>query len=162
MVQGWTFNFWSRHQESTNADLTRRKHWISVVVFELVSLDCLDFSSWEILSIHTYIYIYVYKSVQQSVSIKRIGPTLKNYDWLIDWPNHYIDVIMTTMASQITSLAVVYSSVYLDADQRKHQSSASLAFVWGIHRDRWIPRTKGQLRGECFHLMTWSCDWLTM
>ena len=63
---------------------------------------------------------------------------------------------MTTMASQITSLAVVYSTVYSDADQRKHQSSTSLAFVWGIHRDRWIPRTKGQLRGKCFHLMTSS------
>ena len=68
---------------------------------------------------------------------------------------HYDDVIMTTMASQITSLTVVYSTVYLDADQRKHQRSASLAFVWGIHR--WIPRTKGQLRGKCFHLMTSSC-----
>ena len=66
---------------------------------------------------------------------------------------------MTTMASQITSLTVVYLTVYSDADQRKHQSSASLAFVQGIHRDRWIPRTKGQLRGKCFHLMTssWSC-----
>ena len=41
---------------------------------------------------------------------------------------HYIDVIMTTMASQITSFTVVYSTVYSDADQRKHQSSASLAF----------------------------------
>ena len=69
---------------------------------------------------------------------------------------HYNDVIMTTMASQITSLTVVYSTVYSDAHQRKHQSSASLAFVWGIHRDRWIPRTKGQLR-KCFHLMTSSC-----
>ena len=70
---------------------------------------------------------------------------------------HYDYVIMTTLANQITSLAIVYSIVYLDADQRKHQSSASLAFVWGIHRDRWIPRTKGQLRGKCFHLMTSSC-----
>ena len=41
---------------------------------------------------------------------------------------------MTTMASQITSLTAVYSTVYSDADQRKHQGSASLAFVWGIHR----------------------------
>ena len=41
---------------------------------------------------------------------------------------------MGTVASQITSLTVVYSTVYSDADQRKHQSSASLAFVWGIHR----------------------------
>ena len=38
---------------------------------------------------------------------------------------------MTTLASQITSLAIVYSIVYSDADQRKHQSSASLAFVGG-------------------------------
>ena len=50
----------------------------------------------------------------------------------------------------------VYSTVYSDADQRKHQSSVPLAFVWGIHQDRWIPRTKGQLRGKCFHLMTSS------
>ena len=49
---------------------------------------------------------------------------------------HYIDVIMTTMGSQITRLTVVYSTVYSGADQRKHQSSASLAFVRGIHRDR--------------------------
>ena len=69
---------------------------------------------------------------------------------------HYTDVKMTTMTSQITSLTVVYSTVYSDADQRKHQSSATLAFVWGIHRDRWIPRTKGQLHGKCFHLMTSS------
>ena len=47
---------------------------------------------------------------------------------------HYIDVIMGTMASQIISLAIVYSIVYSGADQRKHQSSASLAFVRGIHR----------------------------
>ena len=47
---------------------------------------------------------------------------------------HYTDVIMITMASQITSFTVVYSIVYSDADQRKYQSSASLAFVRGIHR----------------------------
>ena len=47
---------------------------------------------------------------------------------------HYCDVIMGTMASEITSLTIVYSTVYSGADQRKHQSSASLAFVRGIHR----------------------------
>ena len=41
---------------------------------------------------------------------------------------------MSTITSQITSLAIVYSTVYSGTDQRKHQSSASLAFVWGIHR----------------------------
>ena len=48
--------------------------------------------------------------------------------------DHYNDVIMGTIASQITSLMTVYSTVYSDADQRNHQSSASLAFVRGIHR----------------------------
>ena len=41
---------------------------------------------------------------------------------------------MGAIASQITSLTINYSSVYSDADQRKHQSSASLAFVRRIHR----------------------------
>ena len=45
---------------------------------------------------------------------------------------HYNDVIMGAIASQITSFTIVYSIVYLDADQRKHQSSVSLAFVRGI------------------------------
>ena len=47
---------------------------------------------------------------------------------------HYTDVIMGTLASQITSLTIVYSTVYSDADQRKYQTSASPAFVRGIHR----------------------------
>ena len=51
------------------------------------------------------------------------------------WQSHYGDVIMGAIAFQITSLTIVYSTVYSDADQRKHQSSASLAFVWGIHRE---------------------------
>ena len=49
-------------------------------------------------------------------------------------PTHYGDIIMGAISSQITSLTIVYSTVYSDADQRKHQSSTSLAFVWGIHR----------------------------
>ena len=47
---------------------------------------------------------------------------------------HYNDDIMVTMASQITVAANDYSAVCCGADQRKHQSSASLAFVRGIHR----------------------------
>ena len=48
--------------------------------------------------------------------------------------HHYNDFIMSAMAFPITSLMFVYSFVYLGADPRKHQSSASLAFVRGIHR----------------------------
>ena len=48
--------------------------------------------------------------------------------------SHYDDVVMGEIASQITSLTIVYSTVYSGADQSKHQSYASPAFVWGIHR----------------------------
>ena len=57
------------------------------------------------------------------------------YPLLLDITDmHYDDIIMGAMASQITNLTIVYSTIYSDADQRKHQSSASLAFVLGIHR----------------------------
>ena len=60
--------------------------------------------------------------------------------FLTHWDRHvsddisFNDVMMGTIASQITSLRIVYSIIYSDADQRKLQSSASLAFVRGIHR----------------------------
>ena len=47
---------------------------------------------------------------------------------------YYNDIIMGARASQITSLTIVYSTVFSGVDQRKHKSSASLAFVPGIHR----------------------------
>ena len=47
---------------------------------------------------------------------------------------HYSDVIMDAIASQITGVTIVYSTACSGADQRKHQSSASVAFVRGIHR----------------------------
>ena len=46
---------------------------------------------------------------------------------------HYNDVIMGAIASQFTSLTIVYSTINSNTDQRKHQSFASLAFVRGIH-----------------------------
>ena len=63
---------------------------------------------------------------------------------------HYIDVVMTTVASQITSLTVVYSAVYSGADQIKHQSSASLAFVRGIHRGPVNSPHKGPVTRKMF------------
>ena len=57
------------------------------------------------------------------------------WSYTLNWCQfHYNDVIMGTMASQITSLMIVHSIVYSGTDERKHQSFASLAFVRGIHR----------------------------
>ena len=64
----------------------------------------------------------------------------------IQWlSSHYNDFIMSAMASQITSLTIVYSG----ADQRKHWSSASLAFVSIVNS----PHKEAATR-KCFHLMT--------
>ena len=56
------------------------------------------------------------------------------FNWNTIFHAHYSDVIMSAMASQITSLTIIYSIVYWGADQTKYQSSASLAFVKEIHR----------------------------
>ena len=61
----------------------------------------------------------------------------KSNMWLlIHVPNlvHCSDVIMSAMASQITSITIVYWTVSSGANQRKHYSSPWQAFVWGIHR----------------------------
>ena len=60
-------------------------------------------------------------------------------------PMHYSDVIVSPMTSQITSLAIVYSTVYSGTEQRKHQSSTRDWPLWGeLAGERWIPHTKGQ------------------
>ena len=61
--------------------------------------------------------------------------TIRGYSIMYNFRGntHYNDVTMGSMMSQITSLTIVYSAVYSGADQRKHQSSASLAFMWRIH-----------------------------
>ena len=83
---------------------------------------------------------------QIGIKLQEMGsPSNLNFDWKDfsykgsrRWQAlfsiHYSDVITSVMTFQITSLTIVYSTVHSGADQRKHQSSASLAFVQGIHR----------------------------
>ena len=73
------------------------------------------------------------------------------------YAHHYECVIMDAMASQITSLTIVYSTVYSGADQNKYQSSASRAFVWGIHRGPVISPHKWPVTRK---LITWSCNFV--
>ena len=82
--------------------------------------------------------------------------------WTSDQPWHYDDVIMGVIASQITSVTIVYSIVYSGTDQRKHQSSASLAFVWEIHRGPVNSPQKGPVTRKMFPFddvtMIWTND----
>ena len=63
---------------------------------------------------------------------------------------HYSDVMMSAMASQITSVSIVCSIVHSGADQIKHQSSASLAFVRGIRRSPVNSPHKGPVTRKMF------------
>ena len=71
---------------------------------------------------------------------------------------------MGAIASQITSRIIVYSTVYSDADQRKHQSTALLAFVWGIHRGpvnsphKW-PVTRKMFPFDDVIMLMWFTAW---
>ena len=64
--------------------------------------------------------------------------------------SHYNNVKMGEMASQITSLAIVNSTFYSGADQKKHRSSASLAFVRVIHRWPVNSQHKGPVTRKIF------------
>ena len=98
--------------------------------------------------------IYAYQG--EIYNISRISYTLLCFTLF-----HYNDVIMGAMASQITSLTMAYSTVYSGADQRKHQSTASLAFVRGIHRwpvnspHKWPVTRKMFLFDDITSLLCW-------
>ena len=91
--------------------------------------------------LHTaYCVTYIYKTIFQNdwvnkkYTLRKRDLSRFEFKGVSCQHSNYDDVIMDAMASLITSLTIVYSTVYSDADQRKHQSSASLAFVWGIDR----------------------------
>ena len=67
---------------------------------------------------------------------------------------HYIDVIMSTMASQITSFMIVFPTFYSGAYQWKHQNSASQACVWRIHRSVTFP---AQMASNAENASIWWC-----
>ena len=73
---------------------------------------------------------------------------------------HYGDVIMNVIVPQITSVLIVNSTICSGADQRKHQSSVSLAFVRGIH---WWPMNsppQGTVMQKMFPFDdVIMCDW---
>ena len=72
---------------------------------------------------------------RSAVRVRTVGMeySTSHHPDAIDTTPHYSDVILTK-ASRITSLAIVYSTLYFGVDQRKHQRSASITFVRGIHR----------------------------
>ena len=100
-----------------------------------------------------------YANKYEFITFKKIYTKFKwhNYNGNVDMGFYSSDVIMGAVASQITSLTIVYSTVYSGA--RKHQSSASLAILRGIHRWPVNSPHKGPVTRKMFHLITssWGC-----
>ena len=132
LLQGWLFIL-SKDTRAIVGATHVSKLWLWFTFLRF----CYGNISWWIhvgcRSLHLYFIIIISKGAIIQLSLYRRSTLMevRILHWML---LHFSDVIMGAIASQITSLTIVYSTVYSDADQRKHQSSASLAFVWGIHR----------------------------
>ena len=136
----------------TNILLNYRRFLITYrVIFNFKSFIDYFFSCFDI-RFHAWLYNLIHLSFSQvSWLISYLYPIISEMQQQMDNVNslyeqtsiirqdsviqlYYSDVIMGSMTSLITSVSIVNSTVNSGADQTKHQSSASLAFVWGIHR----------------------------
>ena len=110
--------------------------WNRFVIFQTEKNMFHFFStSYPIFTLYPREYLRPFRSMWNSITLSWWDISWKYRILVLREPAaHYSDVIMSAMASQITSLMIVYSSFYSGADKRKRQSSASLGFVRGIHR----------------------------
>ena len=113
---------------------------------------CMSLTNWEWFLVHQWFWTSYYSRNKSHVDNFKWNILEWWYPCAVKWTSwccwarvmvyvincpcckHYNDVITGAMASQITRFMIVYQIVYPGADQRKHQSSVSLAFVRGIHR----------------------------
>ena len=96
----------------------------------MLIMDVITYACMLIMDVITYACMLIHVS-------KRVSHCLGWYPDTLPWSKvtrHYNDVILNAMASQNSGVSIVCSTVGSAGDQRKHQSSASLAFVRGIHR----------------------------
>ena len=68
--------------------------------------------------------------------------------------SHYSDVMKGAMASQ-TPASWLFTEPFIQAQVKENIRAPRHWPLWGeFTGDRWIPRTNGQKRGKCLHLMT--------
>ena len=121
-------------------NFSHKAYYIDIFLYFYTNISCPHWSS-------IYVQIKIDSSHVMSGYTVNPGPCKRPTEC-------YSDVIMGTMASPITSLTIIYSTIYSSADQRKHQSSMSQAFVCRIHQWPVNSPHKWPLMLKCFHLMT--------
>ena len=101
-----------------------------------------------------YIYIYICPSKCSFTSIRSTQYHLIIFIISLQWRHNDHDGVSNHQPH----------GCLLNCLFRRRSKKTSKLRVTGLcvgnHRDRWIPRTKGQLRGKCFHLITSSCTLL--
>ena len=135
LICAWT-NGWVNTRDAGDLRLHRAHYDVTVMA-----------KSTSTMRFHWWIYRLLWRRIPASSGALRL---------IKAETKHYNDVIMSVMASQITGVSTVSSNVGSGANQRKHQSSASLAFVREIHR--WpvnFPHKRSVTR-KIFRLMTSS------
>ena len=128
LICAWT-NAWVNNRNA--GDLRRRHAYYDVTVINLHIKGRLY--------LITIIYVVLHSGCANQSRIRRYNNS---------------DVIMSAMASWITGASILCAAVSSCADQRQHQSSASLAFVRGIQRSPVDSAHKRPGTRKCFHLMT--------
>ena len=117
-----------------------------------------DFCKYHIHS-HNHIFCSVFLKTPITYEIYLLKNRNRcHISWALVTYTHYNDAKISVVASQITSLTIIYTTVYSGTDQRKHQSSASLAFARGIHRWPVNSPHKGQWRGAL--MFSSICAWI--
>ena len=143
--------------------------FVSVILYKMAAISQTKFSDAFSLTKHFLFWLKfhwrLFLRVQSSVNyyLNQCWPDSLTYICGTRWDEltHCSDDIMGAIASQITSLTIVYLIVNSGTDQRKHQSSASLAFVRGIHQRPVNSPHKWPVTRKRFHLMTKSCEGFT-
>ena len=104
--------------------------------------------------------MFLWPSVYRSIygfTARLFKKIINEFSWYSRMIHHYRDVIISAMASEITDVSIVYSTVYGRRSKKTLKLRVTAWPLWGeFTGDRWIPCTQGQWRGKCFHLMTSS------
>ena len=115
-----------------------------------IAYDIFSVLFWFNYNIHLYIAPghCIWLRISESQSLYKLIDTLKSTVCIKR--HHYNGVILSAMVSQIAGVSIVCSIVCSGADQRKQQSSASLAFVWEIHKWPVVSPQKGSVTRKMF------------
>ena len=147
----WQKVIWKRDILSGTIDISRKRSFTPLDVLTVWSTTYIGRGSIDLSNVHQLLtssnffqFVFLFYFVHVQTGVHTAGTNQPQTMIHAFQLNHYSDVIKSAMASLITGVSIVYSTVCSGADQRKYERLDSLV-LWGESTDaRWIPLTKGQ------------------